>query len=317
MSPYSHFSKGDEVTQEAVKCLPPASPETDINIIRQGLAQVIPTFREVQAKDLPDKSSHTVQDRLIPVDDFSVVGFHSRGGFFVGTLDMDEYWLIGLLVELQLVIVSVDYRLAPEFPFPIPLNDSYTALKWCVSNASSINVDPRKGLLVGGGSAGGNITAAIALRARDDPFFEEAGCPVTGQILQAPALLHPKADIPEKYRDLLRSMEENKDAPVINVASYLETIEYYKAPPNDPNVSMILAARHSGLAPAYFQVCGFDPVRDEGLLYEKILRENGVPTKIAVYPGLPHGGGHSHLPISAKYRKDIIHGTRWLLELKQ
>ncbi|KAI0781851.1 Alpha/Beta hydrolase protein, partial [Abortiporus biennis] len=294
------------------------------------------------------ESSHTVQDRLIPVDGdgseitVCVIRPTSTGvdqtfpllvfihaevtGFFVGTLDMDEYWLIGLLVELQLVIVSVDYRLAPEFPFPIPLNDSYTALKWCVSNASSINVDPRKGLLVGGGSAGGNITAAIALRARDDPFFEEAGCPVTGQILQAPALLHPKADIPEKhivrfycirYRDLLRSMEENKDAPVINVASYLETIEYYKAPPNDPNVSMILAACHSGLAPAYFQVCGFDPVRDEGLLYEKILRENGVPTKIAVYPGLPHGGGHSHLPISAKYRKDIIHGTRWLLELKQ
>ncbi|KAL4244029.1 hypothetical protein ABKN59_010303 [Abortiporus biennis] len=113
-------------------------------------------------------------------------------------------------------------------------------------------------------------------------------------------------------------MEENKDSPLVNASHHLKALEYYNAPPNNPEVYLLLAPRHSGLPLTYFQVCGNDALQDEGLLYEQILRESGVRTKIDIYPGLPHGG-HFHLydlPISIKYRRDIIEGTKWLLELK-
>lgn len=118
-------------------------------------------------------------------------------------------------------------RLAPEHPFPTPFNDCYSALKWVrapcicivafrndilyplqvVDNASALNIFVRRGLLVGGDSAGANLAAAVALKARDDPSV-----PLTGQYLREAPVKHPLASVPEQYKTNLRSYEENKDA---------------------------------------------------------------------------------------------------------
>ena len=174
------------------------------------------------------------------------------------------------------------------------------------------------GLLVGGGSAGGNLAASVALRARDDSFFSNT--PLTGQFLQVPGLLHPKATVPEEYGSISLSPDfdlwaasrrlssqlkfriDDPSVPFLHnqgleiaagnsttsschtknilLLSYLIFLDYLKVPdPNDPLYSLILAPTHAGLAPAYFQVAEVDPLRDEGILYEKLLREAGVKTK--------------------------------------
>ncbi|KAI0783545.1 alpha/beta hydrolase fold-domain-containing protein [Abortiporus biennis] len=220
-------------------------------------------------------------------------------------------------------------RLAPEHIFPTSLNDGYAALKWVILNASlywSTSLD-EDGIILGGCSAGGNLAASAALQARDDPFFKKYQVKLRGQLHQMPMTIHPDAKPEEtstttSYQPIVRFrmlLRKNKDSPLVNTSHHLKALEYYDAPSNNPEVSLLLAPRHSGLPPTYFQVCGNDALRDEGLLYEQILRESGVQIKINIYPGLPHGGGHFHLynlPISIKYRRDIIEGTKWLLELK-
>ncbi|KAI0783529.1 alpha/beta-hydrolase [Abortiporus biennis] len=281
-------------------------------------------------------STYTAEDRLVSAEDdyeitirvitptstdtnktFPLLYWIHGGGFFIGNMDMDEYWLSSLAVKLQLIVVGVNYRLAPEFPFPTGLTDTYTTLKWSVLNSSTIKADLHKGFLVGGNSAGANFAATIALKARDDPFFKEEGCPITGQLLQVPNVVHPKADLPDKFKVVMNSLEENKDAPGLNSPDWIQMAENYHAPPNHPEVSPLLAPRHSGLPSAYFQVCGYDPLRDQGILYEEVLRENDVRTKIDLYPGVLHGGGFYFLydlPIAAKLRRDVVEGTKWLLE---
>lgn len=155
-------------------------------------------------------------------------------GWVIGDLEMDDYYLKILCVELQIVIVSPDYRLvrshtprgsghvliftrrAPEHPFPTGINDAFAALKWvgfnhnyvhtspltsskAKQNAGRFNVDLSKGFLVGGPSAGGNFAAILAHRAKADPEFSQH--PLTGQILQYPVTVHPDV-VPEEYGDI-------------------------------------------------------------------------------------------------------------------
>src|SRR5436305_973828 len=101
-------------------------------------------------------------------------------------------------------------RLAPEHPFPTGINDSWDALKWAAANASSLKANPEIGFIVGGASAGGNIAAVLALRARD----EELSPPLTGQYLCVPALLHP-ANVPEKLKHEYLSRFNNLHDPVL------------------------------------------------------------------------------------------------------
>jgi acetyl esterase/lipase len=182
-----------------------------------------------------------------------------------------------------------------------------------VNNAAKIRASFAKGFIVGGSSAGSNLTAAVVHRARDDPFFEKHK--ITGQVLQIPVLVHPSAypaesveltDITERFvvnfssryaADLL-SYEQNKDAPIVNKAAMKFFYGMYgssnvsasslinptlqeclQGPPDHPDLSPLLAD-HSNLPPAYLQVCGMDPRRDEGLLYARLLSERDIATRV-------------------------------------
>ncbi|KAK7677324.1 hypothetical protein QCA50_019654 [Cerrena zonata] len=219
---------------------------------------------------------------------------------------------------------------APEHPFPIGHNDAYESLKWAVTNCASLNASPSLGLIVGGNSAGGNLAASVALRARDDPFFSEQ--PVTGQLLQVPQTVQPNASIPEKYKSVSQSWTENAHAPLLSRRDLDTVIDCLKADPNDPRLSVLLATSHAGLPPAVLQIASADPLRDEGLAYEKALKDAGVKTKlefafdgkvaklkyfvVTSYPGFPHGG-HYVMPraaLSQRFYQDFEHGLEWLLQ---
>ncbi|KAK7682285.1 hypothetical protein QCA50_014488 [Cerrena zonata] len=276
------------------------------------------------------ESEYTVQDYVVPVEGAEIrarsvvpkggedlpllVWFHG-GGWALGDIDLDDYYLRILSVKVNVSILNVEYRLTPEFTFPTNLNDAYAGLKWAAENANKLSASLPKGFMVGGASAGGNFAAVVSLLARDDLFFKDR--PLTGQLLIIPPTVHVDANV-DQYRSELLSMEENKNAPfldadtrcLVNIAS-----EILQAPPEDPRISVLLAESHANLPPAYIQVCGLDPLRDEGILYEKILRNAGVKTQIHVYPGLPHGG-HAYFPTiksAIKFNADTEDGIRWLL----
>ncbi|KAJ7688074.1 alpha/beta hydrolase fold-domain-containing protein, partial [Mycena rosella] len=202
---------------------------------------------------------------------------------------------------------SPSLRLAPEHPFPTGLNDCYAALKWTAANAAELSGAPAKGFLIGGASAGAHYAAILGQRPRDDLFFTSTE--LTGQILQIPAVVHTAA-YPERFKADLLSMEQSKDAPILNKAD--GEFFWSESAPSDPEASPLILL-HEGLSPAYIQVAGFDPLRNEGLLYERLLRESGVKTKLDVYPGVPHGFHGLPLAASKKWEADFRAGLGWLL----
>ncbi|OCH90751.1 hypothetical protein OBBRIDRAFT_792947 [Obba rivulosa] len=330
----SHLSAPDpEWTALQHKLPPPHPADADGVVIREAFAKhVIPHIQSIYQKRLPPDSDYKVEDRTIPVDGgeitlrcltptpanadsvstYPLLYWMHGGGWYHGNIHMDDYTLRILCVEFQISIVNVEYRLAPEYPFPISLEDCYAGLKWAADNASVLSASLAKGFIIGGLSAGGNLTAVIAHRTRDDPFF--ANKKITGQLLMIPAVVHPDG-VPEEYKSELTSVEENQDAPAFNRSDLYKCYSILGADPKDPRCSPLLYPSHANLPPAYLQVCGMDPLRDEGLLYEKVLREAGVKTRIDVYPGVPHGfhWAFGHISQALKYDQDTKYGLRWLL----
>ncbi|KAF9269816.1 hypothetical protein L218DRAFT_850572 [Marasmius fiardii PR-910] len=217
-------------------------------------------------------------------------------------------------IDPEIVPLLASAPLAPEHPFPTAVDDLTAALKFVASHPETFSASLKKGFLIGGQSAGGNLAAVQSWIARDDSFFKDT--PLTGQFLQIPSVIHYQA-VPEKYKSSLLSFEQNKDAPGLKKESILKLLEFYKPTPEDPRFSPLLLPSHKDLPPAFLQVCGLDPLRDEGLLYEKVLKEAGVPTKFEVYPGVPHGFEGSFFDIrqATKFREDFNDGLKWLLEI--
>ena len=162
------------------------------------------------------------------------------------------------------------------------------------------------------------MTATVAHLARDDKLSP----PITGCLLMVPAYCYHK-NVPEKYQPDAKSWEQNANAPILtHKATYLFLDNYIpnESDRKDPLFSpMLWPTGHAGLPPSYFQICGQDPLRDEALIFERIMREEeGIRTKVDVYPGLPHGYW-SIMPTlkwSEKFVADSVEGVRWLLEQK-
>ncbi|KAF8167082.1 Alpha/Beta hydrolase protein [Mycena galopus ATCC 62051] len=326
MAQYSHLSKPDP---ELPSDLPPMVPIT---------ADFVPTLRkkfqiplsqklELYKTRLPPDSMYKVEDHPIAIEDGEIyvrtvsptprgnetefpvlVYFHPGGAIWFLVISTIET----LRRLLGWVLAYFAIWLAPENPFPIGLNDSYAALKWTANNCKRLRGALDKGFLVGGASAGGNLAAAVTHRALKDPFF--ANHRITGHVLQIPALVHPAA-YPSEYADQLLSFKQNAAAPLLTSAAMTKLYECLNGPPADPEVSPLLAD-HTGLPPAYIQVCGLDPLRDEGLLYERVLREQGIRTKLDIYPGVPHGFSFIFLEMTAskQWHADLLVGLQWVLE---
>ncbi|KAJ7110493.1 Alpha/Beta hydrolase protein [Mycena epipterygia] len=322
MSQYAHLSTSDPEFLDAWSKLPMVVTQPapiEISTQRHYMTAVaVPQIKETLEPHLPPDSSYSVENRTIPPvpranesGGFSILVWLHGGGWASGDLDIDDYYLRIISVDFRLSIVNVDYRLAPEHTFPAGLNDSYAALKWTATHAPDISGSLAKGFLVGGVSAGANFAAALTHRARDNPFFAERK--LTGHILQVPMVLHPAA-YPEELKPELLSIEQNKDAPIITRANIDFFLDCLRVDPSDSEFSSLLLS-HENLSPAYIQISGVDPLRDEGILYEKKLRESNVKTRLDVYPGVPHAFHVSfpQLAASQKWEADFRAGLGWLL----
>lgn len=190
-------------------------------------------------------------------------------------------------------------------------------------NASSLGATPESGFVVGGGSAGGNIAAVLAHLARDNKLDP----PLTGQYLCVPAItcLMPVEEIPEQYR--AEYLSHPSITPCIDPVLQPDSrhsralVETVGVDVKDPLFVPFLYRNgprgHTGLPATYFQVCGLDPLRDEALIYERVLREEaGVETKLDLYPGLGHyfWTNFPLLDASKQFVEDTVKGVGWLLE---
>ncbi|KAK3672781.1 hypothetical protein LTR78_007367 [Recurvomyces mirabilis] len=244
------------------------------------------------------------------------VMFHG-GGWCIGGLENEELLCRLMCSKFGVVAVNIDYRLSPEHKFPIPVHDCHDSTAWAAKNASDLGADPSKGFIIGGTSAGGNLTAVITNLWRDDG----AKLPITGNHLMIPAVCYGPA-LPEKYKKDYRSYDQNANAAILGTkAMDLFADNYIPASQRtDPKFSPLLVKNgQKGLPTSYFQICGQDPLRDEALIYERILREEqGIKTKVDVYPGLPHGFWSiaPQLKASEKFVEDSLKGVGWLLEQK-
>ncbi len=196
------------------------------------------------------------------------------GGFVLGSIDSDGR-AQELAAAAQAVVVSVDYRLAPESPFPAGLHDCLAALTYLAKNAAELGIDPQH-IGVAGISAGAGLAAATALMARD-----QGGPELCMQYLGIPEL-DDRLDTP--------SMRAYTDTPVWNRPNAILSWQYYlDGQEATPYAAPARATDLTGLPPAYVDVCEFDPLRDEGIGYAQRLIQAGVHTELHLYPGTFHG----------------------------
>ncbi|HTQ19919.1 alpha/beta hydrolase [Mycobacterium sp.] len=207
-----------------------------------------------------------------------VVVFFHGGGFVMGDLDTHDGSCRQHAVGAGAVVVSVDYRLAPEYPYPAAVEDAWAATVWVADHGADIGADSTR-LALAGDSAGGTIAAVIAQLARD-----RGGPRVAFQLLWYPSTL---------WDISLPSYTENATAPILDVAAIAEFSRCYagKVDLSDPPAGMApgRAKNLAGLPPAYIGVAGYDPLRDDGIRYGELLSAAGVQVQVHNAETLVHG----------------------------
>ncbi|HYQ69466.1 MAG TPA: alpha/beta hydrolase [Actinophytocola sp.] len=270
----------DPELEAFIPLFPPADlidPVNDRKLLAELAAGVPP----------PDIADMAVEDRVVPgAPDVpvriylprqasgAIVWLHG-GGYVMGDVDSEHPWAGRLADRAGAVVLSVNFRLAPEHRFPAALDDAYAVLAWAAEHAAELGVDPGR-IAVGGHSAGGGLAAALALRARD-----QQGPPICFQLLNQPSLddrmdtwsARNFTDTPWSYRDkVARSWRH-----------YLGDAEA------TPYAAPARATDLSGLPPAYMATAEFDPIRDEAITYALRLLRVGVSVELHQWPGTFHG----------------------------
>jgi acetyl esterase len=206
-----------------------------------------------------------------------IVYFHD-GGFVVGDLDTQDPIARGLAAGASAIVVSVDYRLAPEHPFPAAPEDCYAATCWVAANAAALGGDPTR-LAVAGNSAGGVLANAVAIQS-----LKEDGPRLAAVIDWYGPCVHP---VPEGG-----TMAQFEHGPILRADDVRYFHELYIIDPADDadyRVSPILADGHAGLPPHFIASAECDPIRDAVEMYAPKLRDAGVEVELKRYPGMVHG----------------------------
>jgi acetyl esterase len=205
--------------------------------------------------------------------------FLHGGGYVIGDLNISDPHCRALAHGAQCAVLSVDYRLAPEHPYPKPFDDAYAALEWAARNAEALGCDPAR-LAVGGDSAGANLAAGCALKARD----------VGGPRIVAQMLMYPSTEYPHPPRP---SMIEHAATQLLSADDCLYYWDAYLGADEglrrDPYACPAHAGDHAALPPAFIATAELDPSRDGGEAYADRLANSGVPTELRRYAGMPHG----------------------------
>lgn len=260
---------------------------------RAGLARATKISR--YARPAQDESALAIADRLIPARDGSpdipvriygrsgparrspALVFLHGGAFVAGDLELEHVRCVQLADRTGAVVVSVDYRLAPEHPFPAGVQDCYDATVWTASHADELGIDSAL-LAVGGISAGGALATAVAMMARD-----LAGPPLILEMLLYPVIDDAMATV---------SMRTFFDTPGWNQPNSVHMWRHYLGADGgevSPYAAPTRATNLSDLPPAYVLTAEFDPLRDEGIDYAVRLLTAGIPTELHQFRGTFHG----------------------------
>jgi acetyl esterase len=208
------------------------------------------------------------------------------GGWVLGTTEGYDPLCTALAHDLGAVVVSVDYRMAPEHPAPVAVEDCIAATAWLSEHTVALGADADADVAVIGDSAGGNLAALVAIAARDGAVPS----------LAAQVLIYPATDLTRSSR----SMRELTGAPLLSRADIDRFVELYlgdgpasgagaRLAADDPCISPAFAETLAGVAPALVLTAEHDPLRDEGVAYAGLLADAGVAVRHTTYVGMPHG----------------------------
>jgi acetyl esterase len=269
-------------------------PELQSNDVVAARAHLEEMMAQLPA---PDTAGLTTTDRTVPGPEgapdvlvrvyrpdaqtapVGILDVHG-GGFMLGGLEASHAGNVAMARGVGAVIVSVDYRLAPENPFPAGLEDCYAGLSWFSAHAAEFGVDPER-IAIHGGSAGGGLCAALALLARDrggpSIAFQYLGIPELDDRLNTTSMT-----------TFVDTPTWNRPAAIRSWDAYLgagrrgtDDVTRYAAPARATDLS--------GLPPAYISAKEFDPLRDEDIAYATALLAAGVPVELHLFPGTFHG----------------------------
>jgi len=279
----------DAILQKVLEAVPfRLTVDDGVEAARRGLRELPrrPMHPDLRVEDrridgptgpIPVRVYWPAGDETPPVTMF----FHG-GGFALGDLDTHDATAREHAVGAGSVVVSVDYRLAPEHPYPAAIEDAWAATRWVAENAGEFGADSSR-LAVAGDSAGGNLAAVVAQLARDAVRSGD-GPELTFQLLWYPSTM---------WDTSLPSFTENANAPVLDSAAMAAFTEWYAGHLDltDPPATLApgRASDLSGLAPAYVAVAGHDPLRDDGVRYAELLAEAGVGVELHNATTLVHG----------------------------
>lgn len=235
------------------------------------------------------------------------------GGFVGGSMEQLTGEARALVQLFGATVINVSYRRAPEHKFPTPQHDVEDACRWITANAAhaAIRADPDKGFILGGVSVGGSMAAALSRKFIDEPLSFS----LTGQWLSVASLMDDDC-VPDRFKDLFIARKESENTPFLNKAS-LEALQQWSQWDPRSELRYVVNSKNdiSKLPRVYLQVGAMDPYRDDTLIYDEMLKEAGVETKIDLYAGCPH----LHmmilpdLEVSKRTRIDTIVGLGWLL----
>jgi acetyl esterase/lipase len=263
---------GVEVAREKMRALkPPAELLPDMRIEQRTVGYGELTDIPVRIYWPPSETEESLP----------IVVFYHGGGWAIGDLDTHDHVARAHAIGAKAIVVSVDYRLAPEHPFPAGVEDAWAALQWVGGHAAELGGEPSR-IAVAGDSAGGNLAAVMALRARD-----AGGPPLAFQLLWYPIAVGDLS---------LPSFTENADAPLLNSEVTSAFLTWYlpgmdmsdpKALPTD--LAPANAATLTGLPAAFIGTAEHDPLRDDGGKYAEMLAAAGVPVQLSNEPTMVHG----------------------------
>jgi len=256
----------------------------------------LPNIHQIEERFIKAKDGEEIRLRIYTPEGegpFPVLVYYHGGGWVIGSVEGFEAANRLVATEGNLVVVSVDYRLAPENPYPTPIEDCYAALEWVAANAAEIKGDESQ-ISVGGDSAGGNLSTVVAKKALDN----------NGPTIQSQILIYPVTNLEfdtDLYNQFAEGFGLDRDLMKWFGIHYVGDEKLY----NEPDVSPLKYDSVQGLPPAIVIAAENDVLLDEGKAYAEKLKQDGVEVQYELIPGVIHGY-YSIMPFFAEETKQTV-----------